>query len=217
MSHSYVSNLMHCTFSTKDRFPHIDSDLEQRLWLYLGGIARENRIKALAIGGTADHVHALLSLPGMMSFAKAVQLIKGGSSKWVHDTFPQYKKFEWQEGYGAFSVSASQISKTTAYINNQKEHHRKKSFQRSFLNFSKSMALNTIRVTYFESQPSASRTADVCLDLVPPMNRWAIVIRPLRGLVVVFPLRVDASKTALSLAKSHDHPLGLFPVRATVD
>jgi len=124
---------MHCTFSTKDRYPAIDSELESRLWPYLEGIAKENRMKALAIGGTADHVHALLSLPGMMSFAKAVQLIKGGSSKWIHDTFPNQKKFAWQEGYGAFSVSASQVPKTVAYITNQKEHHRKKSFDEEFL------------------------------------------------------------------------------------
>jgi putative transposase len=78
---------MHCTFSTKDRYPFIGSDLESRLWPYIGGIARENRMKALAIGGTADHLHALLSLPGMMSFAKAVQLIKGGSSKWCMTLF----------------------------------------------------------------------------------------------------------------------------------
>jgi REP element-mobilizing transposase RayT len=90
-------------------------------------------MKALAIGGTTDHLHALLSLPGMMSFAKAVQLIKGGSSKWINDSFPGPKKFEWQEGYGAFSVSVSQVPKTIAYINNQKEHHRKKSFQEEFL------------------------------------------------------------------------------------
>jgi putative transposase len=133
MSHSYVSNLMHCIFSTKNRYPFIDSELESRLWPYLGGIAKQNRMKALAIGGTTDHLHALLSLPGMMSFAKAVQLIKGGSSKWINDTFPGTKKFEWQEGYGAFSVSVSQVPKTIAYINNQKEHHRKKTFQEEFL------------------------------------------------------------------------------------
>jgi hypothetical protein len=68
-----------------------------------------------------------------MSFAKAVQLLKGGSSKWVHDNFQKFRKFEWQEGYGAFSVSASQVPKTIAYINNQKEHHRKKTFQEEFL------------------------------------------------------------------------------------
>lgn len=90
-------------------------------------------MKALAIGGTMDHLHALLSLPSTMSFAKAVQLIKGGSSKWIHDTFPQYKKFEWQDGYGAFSVSASQVRRTIAYIQNQREHHRKRNFQEEFL------------------------------------------------------------------------------------
>jgi putative transposase len=90
-------------------------------------------MKALAIGGTADHLHALLSLPGMMSFAKTVQLIKGGSSKWIHDTFARQKKFAWHEGYGAFSVSASQIPKTIAYINNQKEHHRRRSFAEEFI------------------------------------------------------------------------------------
>ncbi len=133
MSHAYINNLMHCTFSTKGRQPFIDSDTESRLWPYIGGIAREHRMKALAVGGTSDHLHALLSLPGMMSFAKAVQLIKGGSSKWMNETFRRPGKFEWQEGYGAFSVSASQVSKTSAYINGQKEHHRRKSFREEFL------------------------------------------------------------------------------------
>jgi len=133
VSHSYISNLMHCIFSTKTRYPFIDSDLESRLCPYIGGIARENRMKALAIGGTTDHVHALLSLPGMVSFAKAVQLIKGGSSKWINDSFSKPQKFAWQEGYGAFSVSASQVAKTVAYINNQKEHHRKRTLREEFL------------------------------------------------------------------------------------
>ena len=133
MAHSYITNLMHCTFSTKERFPFIDAELESRLWPYIGGIARENKMKALAIGGTNDHVHALLSLPATMSFAKAVQLIKGGSSKWIHDTLAKYKKFEWQEVYGAFSVSASQASRTIAYINCQKEHHRTRTFEEEFL------------------------------------------------------------------------------------
>ncbi|HKY27493.1 MAG TPA: transposase [Pyrinomonadaceae bacterium] len=132
MSHSYVSNLMHCTFSTKERHPIIDSQLEADLAIYRRN-ARNNRMKALAIGGTVDHLNALLSLPSTMSFAKAVQLIKGGSSKWIHDTFPQYRKFEWQEGYGAFSVSASQVRRTIAYIQNQKEHHRKRTFHEEFL------------------------------------------------------------------------------------
>src|SRR5256712_5547482 len=133
MPHSYVSNLMHSVFSTKERLPFITPELESRLWPYLGGIARENKMKAIAIGGTADHLHALLSLPSTMSFAKAVQLIKGGSSKWIHDTFREHRKFAWQEGYGAFSVSTSQMEKTIAYIQRQKEHHRRRNFQDEFI------------------------------------------------------------------------------------
>ena len=133
MSHSYVSSLMHCKFSTKERYPWIDADLESRLWPYLVGIARENKMKALTIGGIFDHVHALLSLPSTMSFAKAVQLIKGGSSKWIHDEFRHLRMFEWQEGYGAFSVGASQVGQTIAYIERQKEHHRKFTFKEEFI------------------------------------------------------------------------------------
>ena len=88
MPHSYLSNLVHYIFSTKERFPFIDQGLESRLWPYMGGIARENGMKALAVGGTTDHVHTLLSLPATLSVAKAIQLIKGGSSKWIHDQFP---------------------------------------------------------------------------------------------------------------------------------
>jgi putative transposase len=135
MPHSYVSNLTHCIFSTTDRMPLINAELESRLWPYMGGIARQHKMRALAIGGTADHVHTLLSMPATMDVAKAVQLIKGGSSKWVHDTFARYRKFAWQDGYGAFSVSASQVDKTTAYINGQKEHHRKRTFEEEFIEF----------------------------------------------------------------------------------
>ena len=132
MPHSYVTNLMHCTFSTKERFPFIDSELETRLWPYIGGIARENKMKALAIGGTSDHIHTLLSLSATMSFAKAVQLIKGGSSKWIHDTFAKHKKFEWQEGYGAFMLSINEKASVIEYIKNQQEHHNRVSFRDEF-------------------------------------------------------------------------------------
>jgi putative transposase len=135
MPHSYVSTLVHYIFSTKERFPFIDRELESRLWPFMGGIARENGMKAMAIGGTADHVHTLLSLPATLSVAKAIQLIKGGSSKWVHEQIPRYKKFAWQDGYGAFSVSASQTKSVIGYINGQKEHHRKKTFEEEFLEF----------------------------------------------------------------------------------
>jgi REP element-mobilizing transposase RayT len=130
---SYVSSYAHCVFSTKDRRPFIKPPLRERLWPYLGGIAHENGIKALCIGGIDDHVHLLLSLPATLPIAKAMQLIKGGSSKWVHDTFPDQRVFAWQTKYGAFSVSVSQVDRIVRYIKNQEAHHRKMTFQEEFI------------------------------------------------------------------------------------
>ena len=135
MPQSFVSSHFHCVFSTKERRKLITDDIRPRLWSYMGGIARENRMKALAIGGTADHVHMLLSLPSTLSVAKAMQLIKGVSSKWVHDEFPQHQHFGWQDGYGAFSIGVSQKETTIHYIENQEEHHRERSFQEELLAF----------------------------------------------------------------------------------
>jgi len=130
---SYVSSYFHCVFSTKERRPQLTPALRERLWPFLGGIARHNKMKAIEMGGVEDHVHILLSLPSTLSVAKALQLIKGGSSKWVHETFPEHRLFGWQEKYGAFTVSVSQLDKTTQYIMNQGEHHRKMTFQDEFL------------------------------------------------------------------------------------
>ena len=90
-------------------------------------------MKAIEIGGMEDHVHILLSLPSTLSIAKALQLIKGGSSKWVHETFPDHRMFGWQVKYGAFSVSVSQLDTIIQYIKDQKEHHRQMTFQEEFI------------------------------------------------------------------------------------
>jgi putative transposase len=111
----------------------IPPPLQERLWPFLGGIARQHKMKAVEIGGMADHVHILLSLPSTLSIAKALQLIKGGSSNWVHKTFPEHRLFNWPVKYGAFGVSVSQLDKTIRYIKSQEEHHRKMTFQEEFL------------------------------------------------------------------------------------
>jgi REP element-mobilizing transposase RayT len=128
--HSYVSNLVHLVFSTKDRSPMLKPEFQERVWVFIGGIARENEMKALRIGGIQDHIHALLSIPSTMPIAKAVQLVKAGSSKMIRETFAP--SFEWQEGYGAFTIGISQVDDTVRYIANQAEHHAKRSSQEEF-------------------------------------------------------------------------------------
>jgi REP element-mobilizing transposase RayT len=128
---------MHCVWATKDRHPLIDPELQSRLWPYLGGVARETKIKALVIGGVEDHMHVLLSIPSTLSVAKSIQLLKGNSSKWIHDTFKDRWDFDWQEGYGAFSIGISGVEDTTKYIQNQAIHHRKTTFKEELETFLK--------------------------------------------------------------------------------
>jgi putative transposase len=105
--------------------------MKQKLWAYIGGIARTNDFKALAVGGMLDHVHALLSLPATLAVAKAVQLIKGGSSKWLNDHLPR-RFFAWQDSYGVFTIGVSQVKDTIRYISSQEQHHAKFSFDEEF-------------------------------------------------------------------------------------
>jgi putative transposase len=128
MSHSHICCLIHVVFATAERRPAIRDEMQELLHSYLGGIARENGIRALAVGGTADHVHLLISLPRTISVAKAVQLLKSGSSKWIHENFSGTTNFAWQEGYGAFSIGVSQRANTVRYIRSQSEHHKRISF-----------------------------------------------------------------------------------------
>jgi REP element-mobilizing transposase RayT len=108
--HSFTSCLIHCVWATKERRPFIKPELSSRLWAYQGGIAREHQMKALVIGGVEDHAHALLSIPSTLCIAKGIQLLKGNSSKWIHETFTELWDFEWQEGYGLLA-SVSPVSK----------------------------------------------------------------------------------------------------------
>lgn len=137
MANSYTSLFIHVIFSTHRREPLLVPAVRARLWAYMGGIARENKIKAVCIGGTIDHSHLLISIPAAMPVAKAVQLIKGGSSKWLRENIQSLRNFAWQEGYGAFSIGASQVDDIVKYISSQEEHHRLKSFQEEYLDFLK--------------------------------------------------------------------------------
>jgi REP element-mobilizing transposase RayT len=136
MSHTYCCSLFHCVFSTKNRRNSISTEIQPRLWPYIGGIARKHGMKALAVNGVRDHVHILLSIPSTTTIADAMCIIKSESSRWIHDTC-EISNFEWQEGYAAFSIGHSQTEATLAYIASQSEHHRKRDFQAEFVAFLK--------------------------------------------------------------------------------
>jgi len=127
---SYVSSHFHIVYSTKERAPSISEQLQPKLWAYTAGIAANHGMRALAIGGIEDHVHALISLPATMSIAEAVQVLKANSSRWINEH--RQPRFEWQEGYFACSVSRSQLPRVSKYIANQREHHKKHDFAAEF-------------------------------------------------------------------------------------
>jgi putative transposase len=135
MPHTYVNTLVHVVFSTAHRDPLIADAWRNRLHDMMGGIARERGFPPLAVGGTADHVHALLSLPARLSLAEAMRTFKATSSGWINDTIIPQRSFRWQEGYGAFSVGLAARDATIAYIHNQQEHHRACGFQDEFRDF----------------------------------------------------------------------------------
>ncbi len=133
MANTYTSLHYHLTFNTKNREPWISPTIEARVWAYIGGIARQHKLKALQVGGIEDHIHALVMAPPTLSPSQIAQYLKGDSSKWIHEKFPKLRGFEWQEGYGAFTVSQSQVPDVIEYIKNQREHHRKRGFQGEYL------------------------------------------------------------------------------------
>ncbi|MBM4030960.1 MAG: IS200/IS605 family transposase [Planctomycetes bacterium] len=130
---SYTNLLYHVVFSTKERVPRLKEELRPRLWEYIGGIIRNVNGRLLAANGTLDHVHlACLGTP-KLAIASFVQLIKGNSSKWMHETFPEFNDVYWQQNYAAFTVSPSTLPKLLAYIRDQEEHHKKVDFKQEFI------------------------------------------------------------------------------------
>ena len=130
MPHTYAQNAIHVVFSTKDRAKLIPQDFQPRMWAYVAGICKNHGILVRAIGGMDDHIHLLIQVPPSLSLAKAVLAIKSNSSKWANE---QGHKFAWQQGYAAFSVSASLVPAVVRYIQTQESHHRKMSFDTEFL------------------------------------------------------------------------------------
>jgi REP element-mobilizing transposase RayT len=129
MANTYTALYYHLVFSTKNRLPWIDPEFEERIWRYLGGVAREHKMTALQVGGLEDHIHMAIQAPPTLAPAKIAQLVKGASSSWIHETFPALADFAWQDGYGAFTVSKSNVPQVITYVQYQRDHHRAMSFQ----------------------------------------------------------------------------------------
>ncbi len=137
MPQSFADLHCHIVFSTKNRLRSIDGEWQPRLYEYIGGILRKQKCVLTAAGGMPDHVHLLVSLSREMAVAEVVRLIKANSSKWVHEEFVASRGFAWQAGYGAFSVSHSNLDAVKQYIAGQAEHHRVRTFQEEFIEFLK--------------------------------------------------------------------------------
>jgi REP element-mobilizing transposase RayT len=132
MAQSLARVIVHFVFSTKNREPLLTSEARQRTFQYLGGTLNAIDCPVIVVGGVADHVHLLFVLHRTMSISKAVEELKKESSKWGKDNV--HPDFYWQNGYGAFSVSPSNVSQVRAYIENQEQHHRTMTFQEEFRN-----------------------------------------------------------------------------------
>ena len=135
MSQTASNLVIHLIFSTKGRQPLITPEIRPDLFAYLGGIVREMRDTAIIVGGTADHLHMLVRMRPAQAAAEIARVVKTNSSRWVHHKWNA--QFAWQNGYGAFSVSESNVTAVTRYIATQEEHHKKQTFQQEYIAFLK--------------------------------------------------------------------------------
>jgi REP element-mobilizing transposase RayT len=126
MSHNYIQCRVHIVFSTKGRRSTIPEQLQPRLWQYISGICRNLGVKPIAVGGFDDHCHILVGISATITLSELVQKIKANSSRWLNAE--HLRAFQWQDNYCLFSVSASHMDRTIAYIRNQREHHKRRSF-----------------------------------------------------------------------------------------
>jgi REP element-mobilizing transposase RayT len=135
MPYTSSNLLVHLIFSTKRRGRLIKPDLKGGLFAYMGGIIREMHGVALIVNGTEDHIHILIRVPPVLGIAEVTRVLKANSSRWVHEKWVDHREFAWQTGYGAFSVSESNVPAVMKYIAEQEEHHQRRTFQEEYLEF----------------------------------------------------------------------------------
>ena len=133
MPQSLANVIVHIVFSTKDRKPFLeDKDIREQMHRQLGGTSKTLKCPPIIVGGIQDHIHLLARQARTISLADWVKELKRVTSIWIKEQNPGHKSFQWQAGYGAFSVSQSNVSDVVRYIQRQEEHHRKFDFKREF-------------------------------------------------------------------------------------
>lgn len=137
MGQSIMQNYLHISFSTKHRQPLITENIEEELYKYIGGTCNSFECHPIKIGAHFDHIHILCMLSKKVMSMKLIEVIKSSSSKWIKTKGDEFSNFYWQDGYGGFSVNPSEIDVVTNYIANQKEHHKKMTFQEEYRAFLK--------------------------------------------------------------------------------
>ena len=135
MSQSLCKIYLHIIFHVKTSSPIIDYEHLERLHNYIGGLVNTTGCQVLCVGGTENHIHALIMFSKTETVAHVVEEMKRNSSRWIKTVSPKYEEFAWQGGYAAFSVSQSQVETVMAYIRNQVEHHKKQSVKDEYLDF----------------------------------------------------------------------------------
>ena len=135
MANSFLQIYVHAIFSTKNRQKWIEQPTQLRLWKYIRVLGKAKNISVIEVGGMSDHVHILFLLPTTHSIPKVIQVLKGNTSRWIKQIFPDQDHFQWQEGYAAYSVSSSAVKNVINYIQNQERHHTNSSFDEEYRMF----------------------------------------------------------------------------------
>lgn len=137
MANTYTQLYAHVVFSVKGRSSQISNDWKEELYKYISGIIKYRKQKLMVIGGISDHIHLLIGFNPACTLSDLVRVIKSNSSKWINERRLAMGRFEWQTGYGAFTIGQSQVGRVVKYILNQEEHHSKKTFREEYIEFLK--------------------------------------------------------------------------------
>jgi putative transposase len=151
MANTYTQIHIQAIFAVQNRQSLIQKEWREELYKYITGIVQNNNHKVLQINGMPDHIHLFFGMRPSQSLSDLMKVVKGDSSEWINKKKFTKGKFSWQSGYGAFSYAKSQVPRVIRYIQNQEEHHTKKSFEKEYLDFLKAFEIEYDKRFVFKS------------------------------------------------------------------